>query len=266
MFKTDFSRLGQLLYDEVGNEGKEKEVSLHGFMRDAYVQYQQRFIRPGLITEGVRRAGYRSDDRTSNLSINLVTSRHRPEKTGMAMNGKSDNLYSLFDLLRGTVQAEFSGIKLKDIAEIFNINREEAKAKNHTLTRSLGLYFSNKGDDYVLQRARPEKKVSRRIIFTCYVPVPLAEASLDEVARQLLSRADHLTVTHSRHINDNVDRNLVHESCSITQPRTGEYYWHYSMHAANNEGIPAEMVPSLDALFSQIKPKFSVKSFQDRKS
>lgn len=263
MFRTDFSRLGQLFYDEVGNKGKEKEVSLPGFMRDAYAQYQQRFIHPGLITEGVRRAEYIGDERTNNLSINVVTSHNRPEITGMSMNGKSDDLGYLFGLLRGTVQAEFSGIKLKEVAETFNINREEVKSRGHILTRSLGLYFGSIGDDYVLQRARTEEKVSRRIIFSRYVPIPLAEVSLDKVALQLLTRADHITLVNSGCISNDVDLSLVHESCSITQPRPGEYHWNYEMHAANNEGIPAQMLPTLEDLFSQIKQKFSLKSFQN---
>ncbi len=260
MFRTDFSRLGQLFYEEVGSEGK--EATLPGFMRDACFTYQQRFICPGLLTEGVRRVEYPSDDKASRLSIYLVTSHYRPEITGVAMNGATNDLPSLFGLLRGTVQAEFSGIKLEDLTEQFEIDREEVEARKHTLAKSLGLYFSWDGKKHLLRRASPEKKAYRKLIFLRQVPIPLAEAALDEAAWQLLSRAERLKVANTIYRGNDIDRGLVHESCSITQPEAGKYYWDYALREANNEGIPAEMLPLLESLFSQLKPAFSQKSFQ----
>lgn len=278
MTETDFSKLGQLFYQEVGRA--EASGSLfHQLLQDSCKAYQDHFIRPGLVTEGIRQMYYPGQSETSYCLVSLVTQRERPEISGLSLTGATADFPALLQNLRGTLEAEFSGMELVEVINLLALspeNAENVRGKKHALVRNLGLYFSL-GREYHgqtqsptpiqnqrLQQVRLEKQFYKKIILPRYKPSTLEESTLDSATLHLLAQAERLTVQHEFYAAADIDRTLLRERCQVIQPKPGDYHWEYQFQVTNNQSIPLESLPHLERLFALIQPDFGPHSFQRR--
>jgi hypothetical protein len=251
MLETDLSRVGELFYQKVGS--KENKVCLEGFIRHAFLTYSQRYLVQGV--EGVsKRISYPSEDGRSRLTLVVVPNHGLPDLSRLEISGKISELSSLFELLRGNLNAEFKGLKLEDVVK--PVRKVIVKSRKDSFARlgDLGIYFSEDPQDpNTIKRV-----VSQRAMRKSHVE----EANFDDDSMYLLSAADHIRIKDSFYVDDDRNNDLIHESCNIVQSTGGMFHWDYLVCVANKQSLPASLFQDFDRLFNLVKDSYGMLSFQ----
>ncbi len=277
MFKTDFSRLGELWHHDIGR--KQQDISFRGFLHDAVFTYAHRYLQPGNATEGIHVFQYPTDSPSSTLSLALASTLNRPDITGIFMQSETDALHKIWPHVRGELHAEFTGIPLTELTSYLNVSERHYHQqapeqdelpesslhvqKFHHLSGSLGLTFlKNKEGITELKTATLQQKVRKRLLWTQYKPLYVEDISLTEAEQQLLQRAAAIQIENAGYAHDNVDHQMILESCKIIQLQPAHYQWQYKATGVNNQSLPAHLFPAWEQLFSLIQPHLNHDSFR----
>ncbi len=264
---TDFSRIGELFYMEVGRQ--QQDISLAGFLRDAYITYRERYMHNSSSPVGLRFFQYPSDNPAINVTIAISASLGQPDIVGLGMQGTETDLHKLLPHLRGQFHAEYMGMPAAETMQYFGglsenlarriINQEGNQL--HLIAGHLGATFGKNEGQLELKALTLQRK--RRRLWHMYLePRHIEDITLTTAEKELLGRAVAIQIENTGYYNDNVDQQMVQELCHILQQRPADYRWSYEARGVNNQCLPAHLFPSWEHLFSTQLAHFSTGSFR----
>lgn len=250
MADTDFSRIGELFYKEVGEE---ENTSLEGFLKHAFTTYAQKYLRGGGIggTKQITYSGMRGK-----LSLLIIPFDSMPDLSSMRIESETKDITALLKLLKGDISAEFSKLKVEDISEQVRKEISRTRKENYAQVSDMRFYFS-------LNPKTPEA-IQRITLQNSLVKSAKSEEFEKGLAATLLT-ADHILMNNPFYADDDPNKYLINESCGITQP----YKWHcifdYSIKTVNNKSLPANLFQRLNEVFELAKHDFNAISYRTMK-
>jgi len=258
MSVQDFSRLGEIFYPQVGEQVK--EVSLKGFLESAFNTYHKRYLSANRA-EGLREVSYKGEH-GSKISFHVSGERRVPDLSGLEIKGSTHDFDALFGLLRGNLNAEYSGLSLDEIVEPIREQILNSKNPEFVQVGHLGLYFSP-DDDYnpLLKRLNLQKKKIKPFGFS-YVPITLHESHLDDGSFNLIKAAEKISIHNLCYVEDDPKQDSVIETCDIIQSENENYLFTYGIKVVNHNSLPAKSFDTLSSIFELTIINFSQESFK----
>ena len=273
MFKTDFSRIGELFYSEVG--AKEYETSLKGFIRHAFMTYDDRFL--GMRNTGMLKEIKYVGNEKSVLCLSVIAPYGAPDLNGIGIQGEAGDSTILIDLVKGDITAEFSDLKLEDIIHSLRTKIIQAREGNHAEVEGIDYYFSpNQGSPNQIRAIALQGRMTNvsaymvhpsirdvKDLNTLPITATIRErAIVDDSLKELFAKAEYLSITNSCYLHNDSNNDLLQESCAIKKPSTESFSWEYTIKAIQNQGLPVEIFPKANTIFTFIQDSFDPLSFR----
>jgi hypothetical protein len=276
MFKTDFSRIGELFYNEVG--AKEYETCLKGFIRHAFTTYNDRYLttRNTSMLKEIKYAG----NENSVLCLSIIAPYGAPDLNAICIQGEAGDSTKLIDLVKGDITAEFSDLKLDDITHSLRAKIIQAREGNHAEADGIDYYFSpnqkypnnipaislqGREMDVPAVMVQPSTRDIKDLNTLPITATIRERAILDDMLKGLFTRAEYLSITNSFYLHNDSNNDLLQESCEIKKPSTDSYSWGYTIKAIQNQGLPVEIFPKANIIFTFIQDSFDALSFRRAK-
>ena len=287
MFKTDFRRVRELFYREVGRQSF--RPNLIGFIGYAFEFYYERYLKGGKNGE-VRKINYFSDNKESVLSLYIVSPYRYPDLAGLELQAKPLNLGILLENLRGNLTAEFSDLDIESLNEKTRQEIQNEREGNYSQAENLTVFFSQNpkkqnriyravlGKRKEIEYEKPgllkkiasnlnnkqkdlEKKFQFLKKFRKFQLLNLELAPLTEDLLDFLSKADKIEINNTCYTKGNQNKDLIHETSTLRQYEKGKWLLDYQIKTPNFENLCAYVLPALDSLFRMVEDKFSEKAF-----
>ena len=263
MFNTDFSRIGEAFYREIG--GANEEPTLRGFIRDSFKLYSGRYLKTRKV-EGTRKIIYTSDDQTSSLSLHVLSETGYSDLPALEIHADFADLKLLIGNLRGQLTATFSNLNVRDLRAREKI--ENSRDKNLAQFGALNIYFSrNPNTPGAIQRVafRGKSLIDRLLERTFDVkkePITLERMNWGKDEMEILERAGQIEILGSSYEHGDINRDVINERSVIIQPERGRFIWDYKIWTGGNEGLPGYVLPTLERLFGMVEGRFSKAAFR----
>ncbi|MBI1969579.1 hypothetical protein HYS48_02700 [Candidatus Woesearchaeota archaeon] len=252
MGETDFSKVGELFFEEVGT--RPKEIALQQFVEHALHAYQKEQLAVGDFT--TKQVTYGNPATQTHLSFLVSASRGQPAIFGLQLAGMGNAFAAFFDPLQGYLTAEYTGLPFPEVDETLaprilqSLGEQQAQGNMHSAFVG-SLHLSLTPELSITKAALEHRK--RKLLGREIVPVRLEDAVLDESARALLASAQRVSVSNSFYRRQNPHDELIQESCDITQPVRGTYQVTYRVQSAAGNALPPEAFPRAEKIFDAIK-------------